>query len=214
MRIRKSLSCHKNTKCVTWPIFATKHPTMHIRKAQNQDAKAIATYIVLAMDDLIYNILGNITETEAILFMSELVATPGNQYSYDNAWVMEDKNAQIVAAAVVYDGARLEELRQTVIRKIAETFQRHFQPEAETQAGEFYIDTVGVNPDVQGKGYGSTLFQFLIDEYVHRQKQTLGLLVDKDNPKAKALYLRLGFQYVKDVMFVGKTLEHLQYQSS
>lgn len=185
---------------------------MHIRKGQLQDAQAIATYVVLAMDNLIYNILGPITETEAIAFMCKLVEEKGNQFSYDNAWVMEDDHAQIAAAAVVYDGARLEELRQPVIRKIAETYQRHFQPEAETQAGEFYIDTVGVNPLQQGKGLGSTLFQFLIDEYVFRQHQNLGLLVDKDNPKAKALYLRLGFIYKNDVEFVGKTLEHLQYQ--
>lgn len=184
---------------------------MHIRRAQIQDAPAIATYTVLAMDDLIYNILGAVTEAEAIAFMQLLVEEKDNQFSYQNAWVMEDENTQIVAAAVVYDGARLEELRQPVIRKIAKTFHRDFRPEAETQVGEFYIDTVGVNPQQQGKGLGTTLFQFLIDEYVYRKHQTLGLLVDKDNPKAKALYLRLGFIYQNDVRFVGKTLEHLQY---
>jgi len=184
---------------------------MHIRKATQQDAHQIATYVVLAMDDLIYNILGNITQTDAIGFIAELVAAKGNQYSYENAWVMEADDKTVVAAALVYDGGRLEELRKDAIAKINATFQRDFQPENETQAGEMYIDTVGVHPNYQGKGLGTTLFQFLIEEYAHRQKQTLGLLVDKDNPKAKALYVRLGFQYVKDVVFVGKTLEHLQY---
>ena len=83
-------------------------------------------------------------------------------------------------------------------------FNRDFSPEDETQAGEFYIDCVGVNTVWQGKGVGSKLFDFLIDEYVHKRKKTLGLLVDNNNPKAKKLYLKLGFEITGEKILTGK----------
>ena len=92
-------------------------------------------------------------------------------------------------------------------------FNRNFSPENETQAGEFYIDCVGVHPGQQGKGVGSKLFDFLIDEYVHKRNKTLGLLVDKDNPSAKRLYLKLGFEVIGDKTLAGKTMEHLQLKN-
>jgi ribosomal protein S18 acetylase RimI-like enzyme len=56
------------------------------------------------------------------------------------------------------------------------------------------------------------MFQFLIDEYVHKRDKTLGLLVDKDNPDAKKLYLKLGFEIVGEKTLVGKNMEHLQFK--
>ncbi|WP_205944012.1 GNAT family N-acetyltransferase [Pedobacter xixiisoli] len=92
------------------------------------------------------------------------------------------------------------------------SFNSNFNPEDETEAGEYYIDCVGVNPSQQGKGIGSKIFKFLIDEYVHKQKETLGLLVNIDNPDAQKLYLKLGFEIVGEKTLVGKRLNHLQYK--
>lgn len=82
--------------------------------------------------------------------------------------------------------------------------------EDETESGEFYIDCIGVNSDQQGKGIGSKALNFLIDEYVVKNHQTLGLLVDEDNPNAKRLYLKLGFKVVGRKSLAGKKMEHLQ----
>jgi len=56
--------------------------------------------------------------------------------------------------------------------------------------------------------------QFLIDEYVYKSNETLGLLVDKDNPAAKKLYLKLGFEFVGNKTFAGKQMEHLQLKGN
>jgi ribosomal protein S18 acetylase RimI-like enzyme len=76
--------------------------------------------------------------------------------------------------------------------------------------GEFYIDSLGVAANQQGKGIGSKLLLFLIDEYVTINQKTLGLLVDEENPAAKKLYLKLGFKTVGKKTLVGKNLEQLQ----
>lgn len=185
---------------------------MLIRKAKPEESKKIASLILLAMEDIIFNFIGENSQTKAIHFLESLIQEKGNQYSYENCWVGESKDG-IIVAAIVYNGEDLQKLREPVAHKIKEMFDKPFSPEDETQTGEYYIDCVGVEPNIQGKGIGSKMFQFLIDEYVEKNNQTLGLLVDKDNPNAKKLYLKLGFEIVAEKTLVGKHLEHLQYKN-
>jgi len=183
---------------------------MTIRKAKPEDSEAIATYILLAMEDIIYKFIGEKSLEKAKQFLINLISKRANQYSYENCWVIEIEN-EVVAVVIVYDGAKLQELRKPVAKEIKSMFNRDFNPENETEAGEYYIDSIGVSPNQQGKGLGSKLFQFLIDEYVYKRNETLGLLVDKDNPNAKKLYLKLGFEIVGEKTLAGKKMEHLQF---
>ena len=184
---------------------------MTIRKAKPEDANAIATHILLAMEEIVYLFIGEKSREKANQFLVNLIGKKANQYSYENCWVIEIEH-KVAAVAVVYDGGKLQELRMPVVREIKSMFNRDFNSEDETEAGEYYIDSIGVNPQLQGKGLGSKLLQFLIDEYVAKRNGTLGLLVDKDNPNAKKLYLKLGFETVGEKTLVGKGMEHLQFK--
>ena len=183
-----------------------------IRRAVPEDAKVIAKHILLAMEDVVCQFIGEKSVEKATQFLVNLIGKKANQYSYENCWVMEIENA-VVAVAVVYDGGKLQELREPVVKEIKSMFNRDFNPENETSTGEYYIDSVGVNPQQQCKGLGSKLFRFLIDEYVFKRNETLGLLVDKENPDAKKLYLKLGFEIVGDKILAGKNMEHLQIKT-
>lgn len=182
---------------------------MMIRKAKVEDSGAIATYMMLAMEDIVYKFIGENSFEKAFQLIENLVSKEANQYSYENCWVVE-KNKQIVAVANIYDGGNLYDLRKTVADQIKMMFNMEFNPEDETQNGEYYIDCIGVHPDWQGKGLGTKLLQFLIDEYVCKKQVTIGLLVDNDNPKAKRLYLNLGFEIIGPKILAGKKMEHLQ----
>lgn len=184
---------------------------MIIRKSKPEESKVVASCIALAMKDIVCHFIGEDSSGKAIHFLDCLIREKGNQYSYENCWVVESDN-EIVAAAVVYDGARLKELRKPVANTIKIMFNRDFHPEDETQAGEYYIDCVGVIPNQQGKGIGTQVFLFLINEYANQKDKTLGLLVDKKNPKAKQLYLKLGFEIVGEKILAGKKMEHLQFR--
>ncbi|WP_257657748.1 GNAT family N-acetyltransferase [Parapedobacter lycopersici] len=182
---------------------------MHIRKAAPDDAGVISDLLLLAMEEIVSAFIGEKSNKKARLFLKSLISKKANQYSYENCWVAENADGPI-AAAIVYEGARLKELRDPVIREIKKRFNNDFFYEDETQAGEFYIDSIGVNPTQQGKGVGSNMLRFLIGEYVEKRKQTLGLLVDENNPNAKRLYLQLGFVPVGRKTLAGKKMEHLQ----
>lgn len=182
---------------------------MIIRKATPKDAEALATHMLLAMEEIVYVFIGERDARKAKEFLWHFTAREVNQYSYQNCWVAEEAGA-VMAAANVYDGARLHELRAPVLEYIRSRFGNDFMPEDETGPGEFYLDTIGVNCNHQGKGIGSKFLRFLVDEYVTGGGQTLGLLVDEENPKAKNLYVRVGFQPTGKRVLFGKLLEHLQ----
>jgi ribosomal protein S18 acetylase RimI-like enzyme len=182
---------------------------MIIRRAELKDAKKIAEYLLLAMEEIVYEFIDQRSNEKALAFMNWCVENENTQYSYQNAWVAEDEN-QIIGAVVIYDGAELHFLRKNVENYIKTVTIKPFKPEDETQEGEYYIDSFGVSKEHQGKGVGSKMLSHLIQEYSLTQGLTLGLLVEKDNPAAKRLYERLGFKKVGEKMLVGKQMEHMQ----
>jgi ribosomal protein S18 acetylase RimI-like enzyme len=183
-----------------------------IRRATWKDREIISTYLFLAMEDIVYKFIGKDDPEKAIEFLLHFVERDNNQYSYQNCWVVED-NMNVVAAINLYNGAHLRELRRPVIDYIRSRYNKDLNPEDETQAGEYYIDSLGVDPSHQGKGIGTKLLRFVIDEYVNKRSQTVGLLVDETNPNAKRLYLKLGFKSAGRKVLIGKHMEHLQIKS-
>ena len=183
---------------------------MHIRPAQKSDAQAIAELINLAMLEITYQFIGEENREKANAFLAYFVAKENNQYSYENIFVAEDQG-KIIGQISIYDGAKLQELRQPIWDKIKADRGIDYWAEDETQAGEMYIDTFAVCPTMQGKGIGKLLLQFAIAEHVEKQHKVLGLLVEKDNPNAKRLYEIMGFKVVNDIHIFGKDMEHLQY---
>lgn len=186
---------------------------MIIRKAEFKDSKKVAGYLLLAMEEIVYEFIDARDKEKARSFMNYCVENVDTQYSYQNAWVAEE-NDEVIGAVVIYDGADLMKLRENVSKYIKTVTLKPFQPEDETQEGEYYIDSFGVDPLYQGKGIGSKMLNHLVKEYAEKQGLTLGLLVEIDNPAAKRLYERLGFKKVGEKTLVGKKMEHLQISIS
>lgn len=179
-----------------------------VRKAGLKDAEPIATYLLQAMQELVYQFIGEEDPEKALAFMLHFVEKDNNQYSYQNCWVAED-DGEVVAAVNIYNGAKLTELRQPVIEYLR-SLNKDYILEDETYPGEYYIDSIGVSPYQQNKGIGRKLLEFVMDEYVNKANQTLGLLVDEANPNAKRLYEKLGFTCAGKKVLFGKLMDHLQ----
>lgn len=182
---------------------------MIIRKANQEDANPITNYLLLAMEAIVYEFIGQKDPITAREFLHHFVKQEANQYSYQNCLVVEDEG-EIVAAVNIYDGSKLKQLRAPIAQYIKTQFLKDFNPTDETQEGEFYIDTLGVHPNQQGKGIGAKLLRHVINYYVYENKQAVGLLVDEDNLNAQRLYLKLGFEPVGELVLEGKHMIHLQ----
>lgn len=185
---------------------------IEIRKAVAKDAAQIAPIMLLAMEEIVYFFLGENNKEKAIAFLEEHIAKPANQYSFENIIVAENDGV-ISGQICLYAGAELQKLRTPILRYLEEKYDNLLDLEKEAQDGEIYIDTLAVSPDAQGKGIGKMLLLYAIDYYVTMRQQVLGLLVDKENPDAKKLYLKIGFKAVGHLEIFEKEMEHLQYSA-
>lgn len=186
---------------------------MQIRKATFNDSEGIVDLILLATKDVVYSYLEDNNYNNARAFMQYWAQRKNNLYSYQNCWLVE-KNGKITAVANIYNGARFKELRRPILQYLKEKHNRILNPEDETKAGEYYLDTLAVDTKMQDKGTGTRMLNFLINEYVIKQQQALGLLVDIKNPKAKQLYLKLGFKPDGKKTLLGIPMEHMQIKAA
>lgn len=181
----------------------------NFRKATPSDANVIAQLLMYSMEDITYDFIGTRDQNKAIEFLSELIMQANNQYSYENAWIYEI-DGKIAGTCIVYDGSLLYELRQPVLDLLLTKFNRKINPQDETEPGEIYIDNVAIFPEFRGKGIGTEIFQFIIEEYADKKNQTIGLLVDLNKPRAQKLYESLGFKVIGEKQLMSENHYHMQ----
>lgn len=180
-----------------------------IRKAVREEARQIAELIMMAWP------VEQILETNGIAYQELLeairsvVEMPETIYSYENTFVAE-ADGIVVGAMCGYDGADYQRFKQPVVDMLGN--DSGFAELLETEAGEFYLDSVGVMAGYRGRGIASSLFKAQIARAASMGHSKVGLIVDEDKPQAEALYNRLGFNYVDDKDFFGHRMKHLVYK--
>ncbi|MDR2223264.1 MAG: GNAT family N-acetyltransferase [Flavobacteriaceae bacterium] len=184
---------------------------MHItiRPAQKADFDVVPELMLQAMEDIVFSFINQVDIEEAINFLTKLYKQPNTLYSYENTFVAINDEEDIVGSVTGYNGDRFEELRQPLLDLMQKHYQNDLVPEAETEGKEYYIDTVAVSPIVQGKGVGSHLLKHIVDHAKEQGYTQVGLLVDLENPNAKRLYSRLGFELGKKIELVGGEYYHM-----
>lgn len=141
-------------------------------------------------------------------------------YSYRNA-LLAEMDGRPVGLCLCYDGQGYHERRLRTFALFEQAPVNDNEPEEpdmdlehaedETQAGEYYIDSLAVLPEYRGRGIARLLMQKQIEH-----GRTLGLpstlLVDPSNPPALRLYESLGFQYHSDCYAFGMTYTKMMIQ--
>jgi ribosomal protein S18 acetylase RimI-like enzyme len=180
-----------------------------IRPAGPNDATKVAVLLVDAMKELAVQYANDPDPYRAIPIFERFVAQDNNQYSYQNMLVycLEE---EVVGVINGYDGKRFSDLRSPFLSYLHDELQITIPDEAETAAGEYYIDALSVSSDYQGKGIGKKLILHLIENAKEEGFEKIGLLVGTDNDDAKRLYESLGFSVVGVKHLLGEHYHHLQ----
>lgn len=177
-----------------------------IRKATQKEAAQIAELFMLAWP------VEEIMESNGLSYeqlhesITAIAAAEETIYSYENTIVTE-LDGKVVGAMCAYDGADYQRLKQPIVDVLGA--DSGFAQLKETEAGEFYLDSVGVLPEYRGRGIASSLFEAQCKRAASLGHKVAGLIVDVDKPHAEALYTRLGFTYLDDKDFFGHTMKHM-----
>lgn len=182
--------------------------TINIRAAKKSDATTIAHAVAIAIGD--ENALRNYCGEDYTTLLKQIAESEKSQYSYLNALIAEI-NGKTAGAIIGYDGAKLNELRIGTFSIINNALKRTPCIPDETEAGEFYIDSIAVLPEYRGMGIGKQLITAIRDKALSDGHARVGLIVDFDNPRAESLYTSLGFTRVGTRIFFGHKMWHMQY---
>ena len=193
--------------------MSEKISEIQVRPAEKNDSEAVARLLMMAWPmDSFLEMSPGMTEDDFALIIKSFVEAEDTLYSYRNT-IVAVRGEEIAGAMNGYDGALYEMLKKPV----TDDFRRRFPDSSsgfglvkETEAGEFYLDSIGVNPAMRSMGIGSRLFSAMLERAAGLGFTKAGLIVDVDKPKAEALYLRLGFKTVGYRDFMGHPMKHMQ----
>lgn len=182
-------------------------PDIIVRKAKPEDAAVVARAVAMAIGD--EQALRAYCGDDYLAVLTAIAATDGTQYSWQGALIAEVDGSP-AGAVVGYDGAQLNTLREGTFAVLREHIGRIPTIADETEAGEYYLDSVGVLPEFRGMGIGRALVSAFCEKAFAEGYDRVGLIVDYENPQAEWLYRSLGFERVGTRLFFGHRMWHLQ----
>ena len=170
---------------------------MKIRPATLDDAPFVAWTVLVAVGI-------DHPNDKMMQRVTALCRRPGVLYSWQNSMLAE-QDGKVVACLISYDGADYATMRKETFRLIAEEVGCDFRTmQPETEAGEYYFDSIAVLPDYRGQGVGTQLLRAGVEKAQQLHISKVSIVVSPDNPKAQQLYESLGFQYVKDMFLFNE----------
>lgn len=180
-----------------------------IKEAAAGDSRMIARAVILAMGEATAQLYCG---SDCLKVLEEIAKREDTQYSYRHA-LAACVDGVPAGAIVGYDGAALLPLRDNTLAVIRKYNPRLSMVDEETEAGEFYLDSIGVLPEFRGRGIGGRLLLAMKERAFASGHERVGLLVDCENPRAERLYISQGFECVGTKLFFGHRMRHLQAQA-
>jgi ribosomal protein S18 acetylase RimI-like enzyme len=180
-----------------------------IRQARKEEAAQIAELFMLAwpVEEILEST--GLTYKQLHESITLIAASEETIYSYENT-LIADIEGKIAGAMCAYNGADYQRLKQPIVDVLGPDCG--FAKLKETEAGEFYLDSVGVLPEYRGRGIASRIIEAQCERAASLGHKVAGLIVDIDKPQVEALYSRLGFTYLDDKDFFGHTMKHMVRQ--
>lgn len=160
-----------------------------IRSATIGDALLVARTVLRAVDV-------PHPDEKGLAKLAELCRQPNVLYSWSNSDVALFDGVP-VGAITAYNGADYPRLRANTFPILQAITGYDFNSlDQETTEGEYYIDSVAVDPEHRHKGVGTALLSHAIAKAKVLGAPLVTLVVDPDNPSAMSLYQSLGFETI------------------
>ncbi|MGE8203309.1 GNAT family N-acetyltransferase [Heyndrickxia sp. NPDC080065] len=187
---------------------------MKCRYAEKNDAKEAAYLIHLAIHDIAESLTGESEQTKIREVLAQLFSQEDNRLSYQNCLVMEVDN-NLAGIIIAYAGDDAEALDKPILERLyRKSDESSISLDKEADHGDYYLDTVSVKPEYQGKRIGTLLIQEAEKLASRKGYNRVSLNVAEDNPRAKQLYIKLGYNKVKVIEINGHEYDYMVKQST
>lgn len=183
--------------------FCLMNTPVTIRKAVKEDALFMAERILWAIG------VPDAKDSDAET-LSTVCAMKDVLYSYENTLIAE-VDGERVGIMISYDGALYSTLRVKTFSNVGDALKCDFSNMAdEAKAGEYYLDTLAVSPDMRRKGIGRALLTAAMERGRKTGIEKATLLVSPKNPPALRLYSSLGFKPTRMVHAFDHNYLHME----
>ena len=164
-----------------------------IKQAQKYNITNISTLILDAIHNIANTLTGEDEKPKILETLDKYISMDINRLSYNNIWIYEIEK-RIVGLIIAYNSNDVKKLDAPILEHLSSKniFINSFDKEC--FENEFYIDTVSVSEEFQRKGIAKEFFAFIEKEAKNVGFEKVSLLVDFKNPKALALYKKIGFK--------------------
>lgn len=184
-----------------------------IRQAEKKDIEAIVPLIMMILRDMELPLLAELGEDKVSDMMSEACLIEGYRYYYKRAIVLTNEQEKVCGVAFGYlhrDEKEIDQAWDIIMNRYGYIEQQPLFSDKETFPGEWYLDTLVVDPSEQGHGYGTQLLEAVGAFAIQAGSHIVGLNVDVQNPRARQLYERVGFEAVGEMMISNHCYTHMQ----
>lgn len=183
--------------------------SLQFRRALKRDAEEVVKLIHLAIGDIADQLTGETKKENIEKTLTEFFKQQNNRLSYENI-VVADIYGNAIGILLAYPGEKGTELDRPILEKLRKKNKNaEITLDKEADAGDFYIDTLAVDPEFQGYGIGSSLLKHAEELAKDQGYSRISLNVDKDNPSAKRLYERLGYKEKKIVIINKQPYDYM-----
>lgn len=168
--------------------------SISIRKATEDDVEYVAKTVLNALD----------MDTSDLDWVKKSCADPKSMYSWNKALIAED-NGNPIGCIISYRGDEYLPIREYTWSRLWEGVDPEVISKSAIEAypGEYYLDSLSVEPGYRGHGLGKDLMRAAMEHGIKLGYRRFALLVAVGKPRLKDYYASLGFKESGTVNFFG-----------
>jgi ribosomal protein S18 acetylase RimI-like enzyme len=182
---------------------------MTIRLCSISNAAPVAELILLAIQDIAYQLTGESNEADVLRRLEKFISAEGNRFSH-SCILVKEVDGKPVGMILCYHGSEAEKLYEPVIELLREVSgDSGIVIDQEADEDEYYIDAIAVDPNFQGRGIAKQLISAAEGQAVLSGYDKIALNVDQTNEGAHSLYRKLGYVADKTITIHHKPYWHM-----
>ena len=181
---------------------------MLIRRAEKRDVKGAIPLLLMALDEMTEVYSGYNDKEKAIAKYEEFFLLEEGRYSYKNFIVCEvDKN--VAGIVVSYYSNDRKKLDTVLIKNLKSLGIDRKEFEQEFNENEYYVDSVAVSPDYQGRGIAKKLIEAAEARGRSMGYKTMSLIVHEGKEIARSIYEKIGYENDENIVVYGEKYYHM-----